>query len=688
MTSSSIYTGFVVHGRHEPVTHDFQYPVYLYYFDIDDLQSFDKVHFWFGYNKRNLISIFDKDYLIEGAGSLRDKVLSLLKRYDLSTDHIAKIGLLTGARFLNYVFNPVSFFYCYNDQLVLEYVIVEINNTFDERHVYILKKDDFFKFNKNSAFLNTRKNKAFHVSPFNDMEGEYDFYFSDIEKTMDIRINIVKDKKTVFNSRLWGDRQEFSAQNVAKTIFKYPLSAVLSMPRILFQAGKLHYFKKLAAYKKPFPVSEFTIKHAKPSFLERLAMRSVFSFLENIKKGSLSLRLPEGEVKTFGIKNTGSEETYCSEIQVQDYAFFWKIFTRAAVGLGEAYINGDWTTPDLTRLIALLIDNKPFLDEKKLRTSGVIRLLNRVLHLFNRNTLRGSKKNISLHYDLSNEFYEVILDPTMTYSCAIFNSGDESTEQAQYNKIRAMLEKAKIESENHLLEIGSGWGTLALTAAKDYACKVTSITLSEEQLTYARERAKAQNLTSKVNFTLCDYRKLQGKYDRIVSVEMLEAVGEEYLGKFFNVCDNVLAEDGIIVLQVITMPEDRYKIYRRASDWIQKYIFPGATVPSLQVISDAIAKNSTLEIESMENIGPFYAPTLKYWRENFLANVERIQQLGFDQKFVRKWDYYFSYCEAAFMTRTLNVLQMVLTRSNNKHLRDRDSDVLHKENLTEVKIRA
>jgi cyclopropane-fatty-acyl-phospholipid synthase len=293
---------------------------------------------------------------------------------------------------------------------------------------------------------------------------------------------------------------------------------------------------------------------------------------------------------------------------------------------------------------------------------GVIgRLANRILHARRRNTPQGSRRNIRAHYDLGNDFYCLWLDPeTMLYSCALFEHPDQTLAEAQAAKIRRIVELAGIGPEHHVLEIGCGWGGFAIEAVRRTGCRVTGITISEAQLKLAQERVRAAGLADRIDLRLMDYRDLDGQYDRIVSIEMLEAVGHEYFEVFFRKCAQVLKPDGRAVLQVITIPDERYDAYRRNPDWIQKHIFPGGILPSRSILAAAMEKAGRLRVVHADNIGPHYASTLRAWRDTFDARADDLRLMGFDNTFQRKWDYYFSYCEAGFATGYIDDWHLVL----------------------------
>lgn len=384
--------------------------------------------------------------------------------------------------------------------------------------------------------------------------------------------------------------------------------------------------------------------------------------LGNIRRGRLSLTLPDGSTRAFG--EPGS--TLRADLRVSAPAFFSRVLLEGDVGFGEAYQAGEFESGDLVALIRLLIDNAEALTIERGPWSLGARLLGRLRHWLRRNTVSGSRRNIRAHYDLGDEFFRTFLDPALLYSCALFGPEDD-LEAAQRRKVAAILDKARLRPGERLLEIGSGWGALAVEAARRGA-EVTTLTISERQHEHVLRRLQREGFADRAAARLCDYRHARGAYDKIVSVEMIEAVGHERLGAFFAACDRLLKPDGLVVIQAITIPDQRYEAYRRGQDWIQKHVFPGALLPSLTALCSALTRDSRFIIESAENIGVHYARTLREWRRALRANAGRVRALGFDEVFLRTWDYYFSYCEAGFATRTLGDLQLVLTRPNNKSL--------------------
>lgn len=648
-----------MHARLEPAKHAFAYPVVFFGIDLDELPHLPELVRGFGHNRRGVFAIHDRDFLDETAGGIREKLDRFLRTVKRG-DEVARVFLVTAARYFNYVFNPVSFYYCYGADGTLRCAVAEVNNTFRERHLYLL---DDPAFAQDTAQFHAAK--AFHVSPFNDRRGEYAFSFSPPTPDLDVRVDLVRDGRVVFKSQLAGKALPLDTKHLAGTLAHYPLNVALTMPRIMMQAAQLYFQRKLPVFTKPAPASALTIRTAPATRWERLCGRLTLDLLGRIERGTLELTLPDGSTRTAGGAMPGPR----AALHVRDQAFFARVVRDGEIGLGDGYMLGEWDSPDITALVTLLIENRHRLDDGDVRMARLGRAFNRLLHVAHRNTVAGSRRNIAAHYDLSNDFFKLWLDPTMLYSAAVFAHPAQSLQDAQVEKMRKLIEAARIGPDHHVLEIGSGWGGFAVEAVRRTGCRVTSITVSQRQLEEAQARAAAAGLADRIEFKLCDYRNIEGAFDRIVSIEMLEAVGRAYLGTYFATLERVLKPDGVAAIQVITMPDQRYAAYSRSTDWIQKHIFPGGHLPSLGALCAAMTEHSKLHVESVENIGPHYAPTLRRWLENFETALPDIRALGYDETFIRKWRYYLCYCEAAFATRALDNLHLVLTRTGNPSLR-------------------
>lgn len=388
--------------------------------------------------------------------------------------------------------------------------------------------------------------------------------------------------------------------------------------------------------------------------------------LKKMTKGQMLIHLPSGEIVQIGTQ----PELLSADITVNDIYFFKRCVLFGDIGFGESYQHGEWDTTSITNVIRwflLNIDLAPSVSGSKVKSIALnlLKFYNRFSHKRKDNSLKGSRKNISEHYDLSNDFFSLWLDSTMTYSSAYFKDDNYSLEEAQKAKYRRLSEQLHLKPSDHVLEIGSGWGGNAIFMASNYGCKVTSITISVEQQKLAMERVKAAGLEDVVEIKLIDYRKVSGKFDKIVSVEMLEAVGAKHFESFFAQCHKLLKKDGILAFQVITCPDSRFEDLRTGVDWIQKHIFPGSLLPSVGAINDAINFTGDMTLVDLKDIGLDYARTLKTWFENFNAKKDEVLSLGFSETFIRKWNYYLCYCEAAFFMRNINVMQMTYVRPNN-----------------------
>lgn len=397
-----------------------------------------------------------------------------------------------------------------------------------------------------------------------------------------------------------------------------------------------------------------------------LYQRIVLEMLGRMDRGSLHLTLPDGSTMRIG----DAAATHGARIHIVNPEFFKKCVLYGDIGFGESYVDGDWETDDITAVISwmlLNVEQLPGLSGSKAQAMGlnVLRVVNRLAHRLRDNSLTGSRKNIEEHYDLSNDFFATFLDRSMTYSSAYFRTDDLSLEQAQREKYDRLCQQLKIGPSDHVLEIGSGWGGFAIHAASTYGCKVTTVTISEQQYVLATHRIREAGLADRVQVLLQDYRLIQGRFDKVVSIEMLEAVGHRYYEDYFRTIDRVLARNGLVGLQVITSPDARYEQMRKGVDWIQKHVFPGSLLPSIARLNQAVNKTSDLFLHDLKDLGRDYARTLKTWRHGFHQELQKVRSLGFDERFIRKWNYYLSYCEAAFALRNISVVQMVYTRPNN-----------------------
>lgn len=386
-----------------------------------------------------------------------------------------------------------------------------------------------------------------------------------------------------------------------------------------------------------------------------LARSAVLAQMGKLRHGHLRL-LCHGQQWSFG----DTESPLQAEVEVLDDVTWSLIAGNGSIGAGEAYIHGYWRSPDLARVTRLFVANLEVLDALEGGLARLGRPALRLLHRLNRNSRRGARRNILAHYDLGNALFERLLDPTMMYSAAQFEHPGQTLEHAQVNKLERICQKLELCPDDHLLEIGCGWGSLAIHAATRYGCRVTTTTLSEAQYSHTLDRVRALGLEQRITVLREDYRDLEGRFDKLVSIEMIEAVGHRYLPVYFRQCAALLKPDGLMLLQAITIRDQRYDQARRSVDFIQRYIFPGGALPSLSVMLDTASRHTALNLVHMEDFGQDYALTLQHWRENLRQARTELADLGYDDMFQRLWEFYLCYCQGGFEERAIGVAHLLL----------------------------
>jgi cyclopropane-fatty-acyl-phospholipid synthase len=394
-----------------------------------------------------------------------------------------------------------------------------------------------------------------------------------------------------------------------------------------------------------------------PRALESAGRRLVASALSRITRGGIRLIDERG--------NTAFEPADgrpVATVSVADPAFYAAVSFGGSVGAAESYMSGAWNADDLPALIEAITANLSAMNALDGPLARVLAPVSSAAYRLDRNTRAGSRRNIVAHYDVGNEFFGLFLDPTMTYSCAIFENGATTLELAQVEKIDRACRKLCLRPSDHLLEIGTGWGALAVHAASRFGCRVTTTTISDEQHRFASQRVRDAGLADRVTVMKSDYRDIRGRFDKVVSIEMLEAVGAENLGAYFGACSGLLKPDGAALIQSIVIRDQFFRAASRRQDFLKKYIFPGSCLPSVAAIIDATNRGTDLRLWHMEDIGPHYATTLRLWREAFLARLDSVRAMGFDDRFIRMWEYYLAYCEGAFRARHVGDVQMLLTK--------------------------
>ena len=362
------------------------------------------------------------------------------------------------------------------------------------------------------------------------------------------------------------------------------------------------------------------------------------------------------------INKYGKPGNLSAKINILDTVFYKNIILGGTIGASESFIRGEWSSPNLTNVIRVLARNTEAQDKLENLFTLLSQPFLKVMHKLNENSVRGSKKNISRHYDLSNDFFSLFLDKNMMYSSAIYKSRKTSLDDASTNKLDVICKKLNLKKTDHVIEIGTGWGGFAIYAAKNYGCKVTTTTISIEQYKFAKQKIKEAGLGKKIKVLLKDYRLLKGQYDKLVSIEMIEAVGYQFYDEYFKIIGQLLKNDGEALIQAITIKDQRYSKAIQSVDFIQKYIFPGSCIPSITAIQNSLTSSTDLVINDIRDIGHHYARTLADWRKRFLKNKQEIRKLGFDDKFLRMWLFYFAYCEGGFEEKVISDIHLHITK--------------------------
>ena len=394
----------------------------------------------------------------------------------------------------------------------------------------------------------------------------------------------------------------------------------------------------------------------KPGIFDGLARRLVLKQLERLEIGCVLLN--DGEFNsTFG--QTRDEAELVARIEVIDPSFYADIAFAGSIGAGEAYMRGSWQCEDLVSLVRILLRNRSVLDNMETGSAWLITSIQRALHWINRNTREGARRNISAHYDLGNDFFALWLDGSMMYSSAMFETPDQSLADAQLNRLDAVCRKLDLGPDDHVIEIGTGWGGFAIHAARNYGCRVTTTTISKQQYEMAWQRVQQAGLQDRIELLLEDYRDLEGQYDKLVSIEMIEAIGSDQYDTYFSQCNQLLKPGGRMLIQAITIADEQYDYAQKNVDFIQRYIFPGSCLPSLAVMNATIAKVSAMVVTNIEDIGQDYALTLNHWRQNFFTHIHEIIELGYPDEFIWMWEFYLCYCEGGFLEKAISDVHLV-----------------------------
>jgi len=393
--------------------------------------------------------------------------------------------------------------------------------------------------------------------------------------------------------------------------------------------------------------------------LDQTARKAVLSLLTKLKHGRLTL-IEDNQPYPFGEEPIAA--SLQADVTVHHSQFYSRILFGGSIGAAEAYMEGLWSTDDLTVVMRILALNQKAFEDMEKGLARITALLYKLYHFARKNTKLGSRKNILAHYDLGNDFYALFLDQNMTYSCGIFEDDQSTLEEAAVAKYDRLCKKLQLKPGHRVMEIGTGWGGFALHAAQNYGVHVTTTTISDEQHRYAEKRFRKAGLEDQISLLKKDYRDLRGEFDRLISIEMIEAVGHHFYLAFFQTCSRLLKDDGLMALQAITIGDQIFDRHKRSVDFIKRYIFPGSCIPSITAISNAVARATDLRLNHLEDITPHYARTLREWRRRFFANIDQVRDMGYPDTFIRMWEYYLCYCEGGFIERYIGDVQMLFAK--------------------------
>src|SRR3954453_2007711 len=620
MTASAVYAGAVRHKRLAVKERSFEHAIAMAYVDLDELPTL--LGGKLASSRPGVARFRRSDYFGEG-----DLAKAVREAAGVTVDGPTRV--LTQLRSLGRCFNPVSFYYCFNEDEELEALLAEVTNTpWGERQTYVLKGP--------GEVLKGEAQKQMRVSPFMGMDQTYSWRVAKPGESIAVHIESSESGEKAFEATLALKREELSD----RTLRRLTGSSLKTLGLIYSHAAAI----RLSGIKGK----------GGQGALAPAARALAFRAFSRVRSGSLTVAEPDG-VETFGAGEPAGL------IEVRDSAA-WPLLLQGSRGLGEAYARGYWDSPDLVALIRVAALNAGSIDRFRRRLAPVLVPIQAATGTLRANSRTASRKQIAAHYDLGNDLFELMLDPTMSYSSGWFAREEMTLHEAAVAKLELVCERLDLQPDDHLLEIGSGWGALAIHAASTRGCRVTTTTISREQHELAVERVRAAGLEDRVTVLLQDYRDLRGRYDKLVSIEMIEAVGWRNFGMFFRRCSELLEDDGAMLLQAITIDDRAYEVEKASPSFIRTYVFPNGCLPSLEVIARNVARETDMRMVGLHDLTDSYVRTLQQWRTNFDAHTHRLGELGYDERFQRIWRLYLAYVEAGFAERRIGDVQLLLAK--------------------------
>ena len=637
---SAVYEGTLSHHRRAPVEHRFGYRVAMPLVDLEELHDLCRMHPLWSEERPNVVSFRRRDYLPERVGPLADAVRDLVEER-LGRRPTGPVAMLAHLRTWGWLFNPIALYYCFDQESGrVEALVAEVTNTpWHERHVYVVDGPG-----------RHRMAKALHVSPFFGMDMDYELTYSEPGERLSVAMRAVRGDEVLFDAALRLERREAGRASLGRLAWHRSLGPLGGSAAIYRQA--------FALWRAGAPFVPHPRRSApKPVHLTaRLARGVALGMGRRLAWGRMVVEDEAGTVR-LGREGPGPEV----RVRVHDLAAYAALLRHGSVGLGHGYAEGWWDSDDLTTLLRMLVRSRGALGAARDRAGQAASVVADPLRRLRRRPPEADRRHVRAHYDLGNGLFSLMLDPTLSYSCALFERPGTTLEEASVAKLDRICRKLGLSPADHVVEIGTGWGGFAVHAATRYGCRVTSTTVSDDQYAHASAWVRRLDLDDRVTILHEDYRALTGRYDKLVSIEMVEAVDWRLLGTYMRTCAALLRPDGLMALQAITIDDRSYERAKHSTDFIKAFVFPGSCLPSVGSLARAAA-GTDLRIVDVEDIGRHYAETLRRWRRNVDEHRAGIEALGFDERFLRIWRLYLCYSEAAFLERHVSDVQVVLAK--------------------------